>query len=224
MSFATGLHYAEQQPSDAVPALPPKEKSPERISVSRQVLSKMIVSKQAAQYPPEAAGKNAEGPVLVAIVIDQDGIISFAQERVGYAVLGPAAIAAVKQWKFRPAVYQGKRVEVAADVVVDVPAPDRPENSGRLMIDADTAEAHLLNSPKPDYPSDIAITRIQGDVIVKCYVGTDGKVQKTKGISGHPMLIKTAEIAASKVTYTPYTKDGVPTEAVTYVVESVKPR
>lgn len=184
----------------------------------------MIISKKAAEYPPDAAAKNAEGPVIVSIVIDQDGLVSFAKERQGFAVLGPSAIAAVNQWKFHPAIYQGKRVEIAADVVVDVQVPVRPEDSGRMLIDTDTAEAHLLSSPKPDYPGDVAITRIQGDVIVKCYVGTDGKVQKVKAICGHPMLTKLAETAASKAVYTPFTKDAVPTEAVTYAIEPVKPR
>lgn len=167
VSFAIGLAQAAQQTNDANSALPPKEKSPARISVSHEVLSKMIVSKKAAEYPPEAAAKNAEGPVIVSIVIDQDGVVSYAKDREGFAVLGPAAIAAVRQWRFRPVIYQGKRAEVAADAVVDVQAPDRPEDSGRLLIDTDAAEAHLLSSSKPEYPSDIAITRIQGDVIVK---------------------------------------------------------
>jgi TonB family protein len=223
ISFAVGFPQAGQQSTDPNSALPPKETSPARVFVSREVLAKMIISKKAAEYTPEAAAKKWEGPVVVSIVIDQDGAVSSAKQRGGDHLMEPTAVAAVKQWKFHPAVYKGKRVEVAAEAVVDVEAPPRPEDSGRLVVDMDTAATHLLSSPKPDYPNDVAITRIQGDIIFRCYVGTDGRVQKVVLLSGHPLLIKLAEKAARQAVYMPFTKDGVPTEAVVYAVEEVKP-
>jgi TonB family protein len=222
VSFAVGFPQAGQQSTDPNSALPPKEKSPARVFVSREVLAKMIISKKAAVYSPEAAAKNAEGPVVVSIVIDQDGKVSYAKDLAGYAVLGPAAVAAVRQWKFRPAVFQGKRVEVTSDVVVEVPSPDRSVSSALLQVDTDTAETHLLRSPKLDYPSGAATARIQGYVIVKCEIGTDGKVLKAKAISGHPWLTTAAEVAVSKQLYNPFTKDGTPVEAETYVIEMFK--
>jgi len=217
-----GISFASQQSTDANLALPPKEKSPARVFVSREVLAKMIVSKQPVEYPPEAVAKNAEGPVIVSIVIDQDGTVSYSKELAGYAVLGPAAVAAVREWKFRPAVYQGKRVEVTSDVVVEVPSPNRSASSALLQVDVDTAEAHVLRPSKIDYPSGAATARIQGYVIVKCEIGTDGKVLKAKAISGHPWLTTAAEVAVSKQLYTPFTKDGTPVEAETYVIELFK--
>jgi outer membrane biosynthesis protein TonB len=64
--------------------------------------------------------------------------------------------------------------------------------------------------------------RIQGCVIVKCDIGADGKVHKAKAVSGHPMLTTAAEVVASNRRYTPFTKDGTPVEAETYVIETFK--
>jgi len=192
------------------------------MSVSRDVLQKMLVSKTEPQYPAEAAAKNAEGLVVVSIVVDQNGTVTDAKNRCGAAWLTPAALNAVKMWKFQPAIYQGRRVEVTGEVIVEVNAPTPRSKQSQLRIDPVTAEANLLSAGSLAYPPAAAAGRIQGCVVVHCIIGEDGRVQSTKTVSGHPMLAPSAEIAASKNQYKPFTNDGAPVKVETYVVETFK--
>jgi TonB family protein len=105
LSLDSGVHAqatSTQASTGDAQSLPPIEKSPMRMSVSRDVLQKMLVSKTEPQYPAEAAAKSAEGPVVVSIVVDQNGMVTDAKNRCGAAWLTPAALNAIKMWKFKP--------------------------------------------------------------------------------------------------------------------------
>jgi TonB family protein len=225
LSLDCGVHAqvaSKQVPAGDAQSLPPLEKSPIRMSVSRSVLQKMLVSKTEPQYPAEAAARNVEGPVVVSIVVDQNGEVTDAKHRCGAGWLTPAALDAVKMWKYKPAIYQGKRVEVTGDVIVEVNAPTPRSNQSQLRLDPETAEANLLSAGSLAYPPAAAAGRIQGCVIVHCVISEEGKVQSTKTVSGHPLLASSAEIAANQNRYKPFTKDGAPVVVETYVVETFK--
>lgn len=69
-------------------------------------------------YPPLARQARIEGTVRLEAVISRDGTILNLRAVSGHPMLVPAAVAAVRQWIFRPTSLNGEPVEVAT--VIDV--------------------------------------------------------------------------------------------------------
>lgn len=69
-------------------------------------------------YPAEANG--AEGEVSLDAVIGKDGRILSLSVHSGDPALANAALAAVRQWAYRPLMVNGVPVEVATDIDVIV--------------------------------------------------------------------------------------------------------
>ena len=70
-------------------------------------------------YPPEARSKGLQGFVEVLLTLDPTGAVVNAEPLSGPDALRPAALDAVKQWAFRPAVRNGHAVAAYTDVSVD---------------------------------------------------------------------------------------------------------
>jgi protein TonB len=72
-------------------------------------------------YPPMAYRNREEGSVLVRANIDANGVPADVTlvRRSGSRDLDDAALAAVRQWHFRPAIENGKAVASAVEVPVD---------------------------------------------------------------------------------------------------------
>ena len=73
------------------------------------------------QYPPTAYRNREEGSVLVRAEVDADGVPGEVtlMRRSGSRDLDNAALAAVRQWHFRPAIENGKAIASAVEVPVD---------------------------------------------------------------------------------------------------------
>jgi protein TonB len=63
---------------------------------------KLILSRTPVAYPPMAKQLRLEGKVQVEVTLDETGKVESAKVVTGNAVLGGAALAAVKSWKFAP--------------------------------------------------------------------------------------------------------------------------
>ncbi len=61
-------------------------------------------------YPPEARSQGLQGDVSLLVTIDPTGAVVNAEPLSGREILRPAAIDAVKQWKFRPVIRDGHPV------------------------------------------------------------------------------------------------------------------
>ena len=69
------------------------------------------IFQSAPVFPPQLAGKKAEGMVTVLFVVDATGKVSNPRvEKSTHPAFERPAVEAVKQWKFEPAVRGGKRV------------------------------------------------------------------------------------------------------------------
>jgi TonB family protein len=71
-----------------------------------------------AVYPPEAKQAKIQGEVIVDIRIAKDGTVSDAKVVKSIPELDKAATDAVKQYKFRPTLLNGKPVDVLATITV----------------------------------------------------------------------------------------------------------
>jgi protein TonB len=99
-------------PKLAMPA-PPK-----RIRISQGVTKGSLIQKIEPKYPPLAQGARIAGQVLLRAIIGKDGDIKELELLSGHPMLAPAAIAAVKQWRYRPFLLNGEPIEVETTVTI----------------------------------------------------------------------------------------------------------
>jgi TonB family protein len=97
----------------------PRGVQPQRVRVSQGVMRGMIISKVQPTYPPDARAARIQGSVVMAVVIGKDGNVQEVSLVSGHPMLAPAAIDAVKQWKYRSYVLDGKPVEVDTQITVN---------------------------------------------------------------------------------------------------------
>jgi TonB family protein len=74
-------------------------------------------------YPPEALQKQIQGPVVLEVHASRDGVVRQVKLISGQPVLAAAAIAAVKQWKFKPRAIKGVPVEMQTRVTLNFRLP-----------------------------------------------------------------------------------------------------
>lgn len=79
------------------------------------------VARVQPKYPPTAYRNREEGSVLVRADVDANGVPASVSvvRRSGSRDLDNAAVAAVRQWHFRPAIENGKAVASAVEVPID---------------------------------------------------------------------------------------------------------
>src|SRR5262249_747896 len=105
------------------PQLPPVNTAasgakPTRIRVSQGVLSGMIVRRVQSQYPADAKDARIQGSVVLGVVINKTGDVESVKLINGDPLLAPAAIDAVKQWKYRPYLLNGEPMVVETTATV----------------------------------------------------------------------------------------------------------
>jgi protein TonB len=103
----------------SVPTVAPKIATPQRVRVSSGVQSGLLVRKVPPQYPPLARQARIQGTVILQAEISKEGNIINLQLVSGHPMLAPAAIEAVKQWKYKPYLLNGEPVEVETTVQVN---------------------------------------------------------------------------------------------------------
>jgi bla regulator protein blaR1 len=79
----------------------------------------VVIDKVDPVYPPDAKEQRIEGTVSVAVRVGTDGLVKDATVRKSVPQLDEAALAAVRQWKFRPGRAKGKPVEVVVTITFE---------------------------------------------------------------------------------------------------------
>lgn len=79
----------------------------------------VLVSQTAPVYPPLARRARVQGQVVLKALIGKDGSVEKLQAISGHPMLVPAAIAAVKQWKYKPYLVDSQPVQVETEVHVN---------------------------------------------------------------------------------------------------------
>jgi TonB family protein len=92
---------------------------PGRVRVSPGVEQGLVITKVPPQYPPEAKDAHIQGLVLMNVIVDKEGNVANVQLISGHPLLAPAAIDAVKQWKYKPYLLNETPVEVETQVHVN---------------------------------------------------------------------------------------------------------
>jgi periplasmic protein TonB len=103
----------------STPVAVPKVATPTRVRVSQGVTQGLLIRKVQPNYPPLARQARIQGQVLLAAEISKDGTIENLHLISGHPMLAPAAIEAVKQWKYKPYILNGEPVEVETQITVN---------------------------------------------------------------------------------------------------------
>jgi protein TonB len=111
-----------------MPASPPQpqlatQQISEPVAVSEEAARAMLVNTVNPVYPPEALSQKLHGPVVLQAVIGRDGSVEDLKIVRGYFVLGRAAIAAVKQWRFQPYSINGHAAATQTTITVNFSYP-----------------------------------------------------------------------------------------------------
>jgi protein TonB len=78
-----------------------------------------LIHKVQPTYPGLARSARIQGAVLLQAIISKDGSIENLRLLSGHPMLAPAAIEAVKQWRYRPYLLNNEPVEVETQVTVN---------------------------------------------------------------------------------------------------------
>jgi protein TonB len=97
----------------------PKIATPQRVRVSSGVSTGLLIKKVTPVYPQLAKQARIQGSVVLQAEISKEGTIQNLQLISGHPMLAPAAIEAVKQWRYKPYLLNGEPVAVETQVVVN---------------------------------------------------------------------------------------------------------
>ena len=181
-----------------------------------------LVRKVAPVYPPLARQARIQGTVVLSIVISKDGEVRDRKLVSGHPMLAPAAIEAVKQWRYRPYISDDKPVEVETVVRVGFRMADGPESSSLMRsspdppprlfkmvrVSAGVMQGLLDHKVDPEYPADAKEKHIEGTVVLNVDIDDEGNVGRVELVSGHPMLAPAAMDAVLQWRYRPFVLNG----------------
>jgi periplasmic protein TonB len=104
---------------NSTPTAVPKVATPTRIRVSQGVSQGLLIHQVRPTYPALARQARIQGTVVLQAVIGKDGSIQNLKVVSGHPMLAPAALEAVKQWRYKPYYLNGEPVEVDTTINVN---------------------------------------------------------------------------------------------------------
>lgn len=99
-------------------AAPDAKSNPKFVHVSAGVMAGNVVTKVMPKYPPEAKKKRIQGRVTLNATISEQGDITDLTVASGPEALRRSALDAVKQWKYKPFLLNGRPVAVKTTINV----------------------------------------------------------------------------------------------------------
>jgi protein TonB len=111
-----GVRDSFGTPRPIMPSAPVTIAPPLRIS---HMSEGDLIHKILPVYPPLARSARIQGQVVLQAVISKQGVIENLTVLAGHPMLAPAAIEAVRQWRYRPYVLNNAAVEVETQITVN---------------------------------------------------------------------------------------------------------
>ena len=173
-----------------------------------------IISASVPKYPIEALGEGIEGKVVLRFIVDANG---YAQEpevvkAEPEGVFDDAALDAIINYKFKPAVKDGKNVSciVRLPVKFALGHEDKKIFSSAYRVSEVDKPPKLIRIEKPEYPASAKEQGIEGQVIVRFVVGANGYVRDAKILSAIPSGVFEDYVlqALADAEFEPAVKDG----------------
>lgn len=123
-------HFVDEAASTVYAIVPwPSEREREssqrftQVDLSPSAAAKLRVKKVRAIYPAEARENRIEGAIRLRATINEAGEVSNLELLDGPIELTASAVVAVRQWKYRPYLVNGKPVPISTEIVLNYKAP-----------------------------------------------------------------------------------------------------
>lgn len=97
-----------------------------RVRTSEKFMRALLITKVSPDYPPLARQARIQGSVILRVHINKSGDVESMQLISGHPMLAPAAVEAVKQWKYKPYLLNGEPIAVETSVTVNFTLADKP--------------------------------------------------------------------------------------------------
>jgi TonB family protein len=120
MSFAATGQGQNSNDAGSLPAVPPDN------------AKENLVTFVQPDYPPLAKAARIQGIVHASIAVDETGSVTILRLISGHPMLAPAALEAIRKWKYKPFQVDGKTTSVQTQVQVSI-----PENVSQSDIDVE---------------------------------------------------------------------------------------
>lgn len=117
------VNPAQMMPVSVPASQPAIQQTSEPVAVSEEAARALLIHSVDPQYPPEAMAQKLHGPVVLQAVVGRDGSVEDLKLVRGYFILGQAAIAAVKQWRFKPYTLNGRAAATQTTITINFTYP-----------------------------------------------------------------------------------------------------
>jgi TonB family protein len=90
----------------------------EPIRIGTNIQESRLIYRVEPVYPDEAKSARLSGKVVLSVTADEQGLISDVKVKSSDPILAESAVAAVKQWRYRPTLLDGEPVPVSFAVTI----------------------------------------------------------------------------------------------------------
>jgi TonB family protein len=122
LSIKRSRFPAASQGATPLPRPPPHagdQQTPRPIRVVSPIVNNTLIRRIQPVYPQEAKAAHIEGTVRFTATIGKDGRILNLQVISGHPLLAESALAAVRQWEYKPTLLNGQPVEIITTIDVN---------------------------------------------------------------------------------------------------------
>ncbi len=181
------------------------------------------------QYPEAARKAKLEGTVRVEFVVELDGTVT--RERVQEStneIFNAAALAAVHQWHFKPALEDAKPAAsgMTGPVVFSLQQL-RQKKPPQMPAERDQFVSLKIEPPQanggmdPEYPAELEDLRLPGVVRIQFTVSPEGRAHEPRVLfASHPAFVESALRTLERAKFTPAHQGPLPrSAAMEYPVE-----
>jgi periplasmic protein TonB len=123
--FWGGIRGGDPRESPYLPPLPPPETRPaappiiQRLAVGGEIQMARLIHQTMPLYPPLARQARIQGIVILSAVIAPNGSVEDLRVISGHPLLVPAALDAVRSWRYRPTLLNGQPASVETTITVN---------------------------------------------------------------------------------------------------------
>ena len=93
------------------------------VVIAEDVATASLLQRVEPEYPRAAREKRVQGSVVLNVIVSKDGSVEQLVPVTGDSELAPAAAAAVRQWRFKPLVRDGKPIEFESPITLNFALP-----------------------------------------------------------------------------------------------------
>jgi len=196
--------------------------APIPFDAKKNMVSPILISGQDPIYTKEALTAHSQGMVIAKCVLTTEGTVKDCRIEQSVPHMDDAVVTALQSRRYKPVLYEGRAVNVDYAFNVLVIAP-----SASLVSATDATDGGLVAPEEVQFgegmtrptlvsgPSSIALPvskdQVQGEMVVKCVITTEGAVQNCRFVSNRlPSMWRSVLSALYSRHYTPVISDGHP--------------